>query len=490
MQRRRVFIFLIGISVLLAVFTVATLPTNAQGILAIKYGDTVTGEVKSTKTGYAVFYSFTAKAGDAITATMTRTSGTLRPAVALADPSKTGNDFLMAEGELSDDGKASTIVTATIEKAGKYALIASRESYSNGTTTGKFSLTFDRASDEAATETPVPTKRAGATPTRKPTTKSTPTPVPIEGSTPEPSAGVDVFKVGTSPTYSVWSGNNLYVANFGDGTVSILDEDGNPTGSIQTGGVPFTLAWDGARLWVADLGTTDKPGNTVSVFDPKGKKLGSYKVGSQPFSMSYDADDKLMWVAIYGENKVVALDPKGKIVSTFDVTESGESGSNPNTVLWTGTELFVTLAGTDTNKGNTVLTLGSDGVMTGSFKVGQSPADLAWDDADQILYTANYDDDSVTALSAEGKTVGTYKVGKNPAALTWDGTHLWVSLAGENAVVALDKKGKVVAKAALSNSPNGITNDGMGHVWVALQGTNDSPGSEVIRITTETVLNQ
>lgn len=530
MKSRRVFMLLAGVASLVVVLVTATLTVNAQGLIPIKYGDTVKGEVKSTGTDYAVFYTFTAKAGDTVTITMTRTSGNLRPLIVLADPSKTGDAFVVAQSDISDDGKTATITEAAIGKAGKYAVVATRESYSKGTTTGKYTLTFDRGAGDTPTDTPVPTKKGGATPTKKPVskatatpvptaevtdepttepdtatdtpvptkkpnatptkkpiTKTTPTPVPTEESTPGTTAGVDVFTVGTSPSYSVWSGNNLYVANMGDGSVSILDGDGNATGTIKVGGVPFALAWDGARLWVADYGTTDKPGNTVSVFDAKGKKIGTYKVGTQPFSMSYDIADSQMWIALYGDNKIVSLDPKGKVVNTVDVSEAGH---NPNTVLWAGTQLFATLSGTQDNVGNTVIAVGSDGSITGTFNVGKNPADLAWDDADQTLFVANYDDGTVTALDAEGNTIGTYKVGKNPGALAWDGEHLWVSLSGENAAAALDNKGKVLAKVALDNAPNGITSDGAGHVWVALQGTNDKPGNEIARINTATALGQ
>lgn len=261
--------------------------------------------------------------------------------------------------------------------------------------------------------------------------------------------------------------------------MSILDDSGNVTGTIQTGGSPFAMSWDGARLWVGDFGTTSKPGNTVTLYNPTGKKMNTYKVGTQPFSLSYDPDDNETWIALYGDDKVVAVDPHGKIVKTVDVSSDGH---NPNTVLWASGQLWVTLAGSDTAPGDTVISIRADGTITGPFTAGKSPADLAWDDTDQFLFVANFLDNTVTALDASGSVVGTYQVGTGPAALAWDGTHLWVTLGSDNAVVAMDATGNIVTKISLDNSPNGITYDGQSYVWVVLQGTNTQPGNTIVQI--------
>jgi YVTN family beta-propeller protein len=435
--------------------------------LPINYGDTVNGSITNASNGYGVIYSFDAQAGDVISVTISRTSGNLRPYTAVVDPTKNSdsNDFLLTETKLSSDGKTAAFSDYTMPRSGSFALIVSRENLSKGTTTGKFKLTFYGSSGSAPT----------ATPAKRPTT--TPRITPTNGSTSNPN--VHSFTVGTSPTYSVWSGNALYVANNGDGTVSILDDSGNVTGTIQTGGSPFAMSWDGARLWVADFGTDKNPGNSVTLYDPSGKKMNTYKVGKQPFSLSYDADDNETWIALYGDDKVVAVDPRGKIVKTVDVSSDGH---NPNTVLWANSQLWVTLGGSDTAPGHTVISIGADGTITGPFTVGQSPADLAWDDTDQFLFVANFLDNSVTALDAMGNVVGTYPVGNGPLALAWDGNHLWITLGSDNTVVAMDATGKIAAKIQLDNSPNGIVYDGQSNVWVAIQGTTDKPGNTIVQI--------
>ncbi len=459
---------LVGLCVVAAFGIVHSTVYALQASKTIQYGDTVTGSITNASNGYGVIYTFDAQTGDVLSVTMTRTSGNLRPYAAIVDPTKTSssNDFLLVDTVISSDGKTATFSDYTMPRDGSFALIATRENVSKGTTTGKFSLTFDGGGG-APTPTSTPIKRPSPTPRRTATKASTPNP------------NVHSFSVGTSPTYSVWSGNSLFVANYGDGTVSILDDAGNVNGSIQTGGTPFAMSWDGARLWVADVGTTSKPGNMVTLYDQGGSKLNTYKVGAQPFSLSYDPDDNETWIALYGDDKVVAVDPHGKIVKTVDVSKDGH---NPNTVLWVNGQLWVTLAGPDKTPGTTVISVSADGTITGPFTVGKSPADLAWDDTDQFLFVANYLDNTVTALDATGSVVGTYSVGNGPGAVAWDGTHLWVTLASDNAVVAMDATGNVLTKISLDNSPNGITYDGQSNVWVAIQGTTQQPGNTIVQI--------
>ncbi len=508
---------------------VARAQQNGQ---AIQYGDTVKGSITNSATGYAQVYAFSATAGDTITIVMTRTSGNLRPLIAVVDPSQPSSsaNFLLTEGKTSADGTSATVDSYTIATTGVYAIFATRENLDKGTTSGSFTLSLQNGSGGgnssggsggsgsgnggsgnggsgygggsngggsngglggginvgSGSATPAATSdNSGGGDNGGGSTSATPTSTPSAGggnnggSGGSSSTSVQTFTVGTAPTYSIWGGSNLFVANYGDGTVSVLNADGSSAATIQTGGSPFSLGWDGTNIWVADIGTNAKPGTTVSVFDPTGQKVGTYKVGKQPFSLSYDSDDSLMWIALYGDDKVVAVDAKGKISKTINTASKGH---NPNTVLWTSAGLWVTLTGTQQAPGNTVVLITASGQITGAFKVGKSPADLAWDDTDQTLFVANYDDGAVSALSAAGKTLGTYKVGKNAAALAWDGTNLWVSLSGENAVAAMSPQGKVLTKVPLDVAPNGITFDGQASVWVSLQGTTQQPGSQVAQI--------
>ncbi|MCC7448867.1 MAG: YncE family protein [Anaerolineae bacterium] len=485
----------VGITVLALVLVSisATLTVKAQGsnTKIILYGESAEGEITSAKDKLTPLFGFIGKKGDVISITITRKSGNLRPVGVVFDPTKPQNSQVIATVRLGADGRTASLTNFTLPSTGVFGIIVSREGVANGNTTGKFTISLKGPANAAT-----PSNRPTATrPSTKPTLTKVPTKAPAKATaTPEPDEpteepdapsgeGVSSITVGQLPTFATWSGSNLYISNQGDGTISVLDADGNVTGTIKVGGVPFAMAWDGARLWVADLGTADTPGDSVSVFDAKGKKVGTFKVGSQPFSLSYDADNERMWIALYGENKIVAVDAQGEVVTSVD------TDTNPNTVLWTGDRLFATLAGNQDNIGSSVIAVDTDGNITGTFKVGKSPADLAWDKSGKTLYVANYDDGTITALNSAGKVTGTFKVGQNPSALAWDGSHLWVTLGGDKSVVALDKKGKQLAKVSLDSTPNGVTFDGT-YIWVANQGTGDEPGSTVTKIDPSVVIQE
>ncbi len=62
------------------------------------------------------------------------------------------------------------------------------------------------------------------------------------------------FAVGNEPSGVAFDGANIWVANFGDGTVTKLQaNDGTVLGTftIGTGVEPFGVTFDGAHIWIA-----------------------------------------------------------------------------------------------------------------------------------------------------------------------------------------------------------------------------------------------
>ena len=185
-----------------------------------------------------------------------------------------------------------------------------------------------------------------------------------------------------------------------------------------------------------------------------------------------------MWIALYNDNRIVAVDSRGKTILTVD------TDINPNTVLWTGDELWATLGGTTGQQGNSVIAVDNTGKVISTSIVGALPADLAWNDVDQVLYTASYSDGMVTTVNSDGTVLGTFKVGNGPSALAWDGSQLWVALYTDQAVAAFTSKGKQLVVQPLKFAPNSVISDGNGHVWVSETGTDKAAGDQVTEIDT------
>jgi hypothetical protein len=468
---RKSFIVITGVLTILAALVAFATAAHAQGgLIPINYGDTVTGTIKNTKDTDYVVYSFDGSKGDVITLTMTRTSGTLRPYLALGDSAKSGASSIIAQGKTSTDGKSATISNFKIPYNGNFFIVATRDGIDNGTTSGNFKMTLTKSGGGAS-------KQATATPKRS----ATKTPIPPTDEPPANEDGVQTFDVGSGPFLSIWTGTNLFVSNWVDGTITILDSDGNTVNTIQAGFPCGYMAWDGKRLWVPDLGTADKPGNSIHLYDATGKSVGTFKVGAGPNGISYDADNKRMWVALLFDKKVVSLDTKGKVLSSVDLDFS------PISTLWDGTQLWVTTASDQDGANDTLLRIDADSNIASTIEVGKYARQMAFNDTDKVLVLTNRDDNKVMLVDPDGNIAATLKVSKGPRGAVWDGERLWVSLFGENSIVALDGKGKVLKKVSVSASVSNLTYDGT-YIWATAYGTADNPGNQVVRIEVSTVM--
>ena len=103
--------------------------------------------------------------------------------------------------------------------------------------------------------------------------------------------------------------------------------------------------------------------------------------------------------------------------------------------------------------------------MVGAYKVGDNPAELAFDG--QNIWVTNYGSHSVSKLRAsDGSVIGTYPVGKFPRGIVFDKTNIWVTAYGDNKVTKLRASdGSVVGTYNVGRDPAEITFDGT-NIWV------------------------
>jgi hypothetical protein len=91
-------------------------------------------------------------------------------------------------------------------------------------------------------------------------------------------AGIS-YAVGTWPNGICFDGANIWVANFGDGTVTKLRaSDGSPVGTYWVSVVsePTRICFDGANIWVTNFGD----GTVTKLRASDGSPVGTYAVGS------------------------------------------------------------------------------------------------------------------------------------------------------------------------------------------------------------------
>jgi len=124
-------------------------------------------------------------------------------------------------------------------------------------------------------------------------------------------------------------GKQLWAANSGDGSISIIDVASKkvietvPAGTKHSNRLKFTL--DGKLVLISDPGA-----NEVLVLDAASRKVTSkIPVGNSPEGILIAPDGRRAFLAVTGDNKVVVLDLK-----TLSVTGQISPGKGPDGMAW------------------------------------------------------------------------------------------------------------------------------------------------------------
>jgi len=218
--------------------------------------------------------------------------------------------------------------------------------------------------------------------------------------------------VGSHSWGIAFDGANMWVANADDYTVSVLRaSDGYHVMTPAVGSSPRGIAFDGANMWVANA-----LDDTVSVLRASdGYHVMTPTVGLFPIALAFDGTN--MWVANYASSTVSVLRASdGHHVMTPTV------GSGPWGIAFDGANMWVA-----NNGSNTVSVLrASDGYHVMTPTVGAGPRGIAFDGAN--MWAANEVSNTVSVLRAsDGYHVMTPTVGVGPFALAFDGAFMWVA---------------------------------------------------------------
>jgi len=89
----------------------------------------------------------------------------------------------------------------------------------------------------------------------------------------------------------VFDGANIWVANLGSHKVTKLRvSDGEKLGAFAVAGDPWGMVYDGANIWVADLAFN----RVAKLRASDGAALGTFPVGNGPFAVAFDGVN--IWV--------------------------------------------------------------------------------------------------------------------------------------------------------------------------------------------------
>lgn len=152
----------------------------------------------------------------------------------------------------------------------------------------------------------------------------------------QPASAVTTLPIslGNFPTGVSFDGARIWTANEG-GSVSIVTLNPLSVSTVTAGfSVPGSMLYDGANMWVTDIGTT--PGNLFKL-DSNGTIIQTVTVGTNPSFQVFDGTN--IWVPNFGSNTVTVVRAStGAVLATLN----GNGLNSPTTAAFDGERILVT----------------------------------------------------------------------------------------------------------------------------------------------------
>jgi YVTN family beta-propeller protein len=248
--------------------------------------------------------------------------------------------------------------------------------------------------------------------------------------------------VGAAPVSIAVNGANgrVYVANAGDGTVSVIDGHSDAVvATVLVGSHPYSIAADPAT---GKIYVTHTFGDQLSILDGATNKVVDLNTGSSDL------------IAINSRTGMVYLLGYGSAVKVLDEATQKLSVQPVGKHAWglmlneaTGTVYVARIESAD-------LAALTDSSAPDIFPTGAIPCAIAVDSKGNRLYVANYGDNTVTVIDAKtGHAWATVRVGDHPKSIAFDPNCnlVYVANTGGGSVTVID----AASNAVLTTLPAG-----------------------------------
>lgn len=217
--------------------------------------------------------------------------------------------------------------------------------------------------------------------------------------------GADPVSIAVNP-----ANGRVYVANAGDGTVTVLDGSSDAiVATVPIGSHPYSIAVDGAtgRVYV-----THTFGDQLSILDGATNSTSNLKTGSSDL------------IAINSKIGTIYLLGYGGPVKVLDAASQHFTERPVGKHAWGLTLNDATGAAYVTRIENAdVAVVGSASAAPIRFPAGEIPCAMAVNSKTNRLYVANYGDNTISVIDATtGQRTATIPVGHHPKAIAIDAT--------------------------------------------------------------------
>ena len=259
----------------------------------------------------------------------------------------------------------------------------------------------------------------------------------------DPGTEMRRVKVGAAPvSIAVNSVNGrVYVANAGDGTVSVLDGTSDAiVTTIPVGSHPYSIAADPAT---GKVYVTHTFGDQLTILDGATNTTADLKTGSSDL-IAIDSRAATIYLLGYG-GAVTAVDGTSHKMTTLPVGRHAWALTLDDV---TGSVYVTRIEDAD------LAVVNSHSSGASILPAGVIPCAIAADSKASRLYVANYGDNTVTAIdSSTGRAIATIPVGEHPKAIAFDPTRnlVYVANTSGGTVTVIDAE----KNAAMATLPAG-----------------------------------
>jgi len=289
-------------------------------------------------------------------------------------------------------------------------------------------------------------------------------------------------------------GQNAYISNFGDGTVSVIDTATNTVvATISVGGGPTGVAVnsDGSKAYVANhpsgpLAVIDTATNAVVAsystgngqgvgITPDGTKVYVANTGSCAVSIIDTATNTMIQPLVadcYPVGVAIAPDGSKAYIAHQDSTNVSIIDTTTNAITFfavggyhngiaissDGSTIYLTdNAYKNVNSPSVSVVDAATHSLIATIPVGRGPFGIALTPDGSKAYVADYDDNAISVIATSTNTViATISVGVQPQgiAFTPDGSRAYVTNLGSNNVSVIDTASNTVSGSiSVGNRP-------------------------------------
>ena len=263
--------------------------------------------------------------------------------------------------------------------------------------------------------------------------------------------------------------NKVYVANsHADGTVTVIDGDIRQMTTLAVGNSPSALAVNPLtnRVYVASQGAT----GTVAVIDGASDTvIATLSVGGSPSDVAVDSSANRIYVANRASDSVTVVN--GADNSTAKISTG--AGSSPVAVGVNSVTHKVYVACQGTGR---VAVIDESTRLTSLVAVGAGVTTLALDSAGNRVYAVAGEQNQVTVIDGTTDTVvASVAVGAHPLAVAFNSAtgQIYTANAGDNTVTAIDAASGHSTTLAVGAGPTALAVDIVTNkIYVASESSN------------------